>query len=91
MYLFCPVVQEAWICLNSIAVLTSSYPSQKTAKEEDGSEVGVVGNVLHLQNSLLAEQPICAFDWSADKLGLFACASFDQQVRIGMVTRLNNL
>ncbi len=36
-----------------------------------------------------AEQPVTGFDWSADKLGLFCCGSFDQCVRVCSVTRLN--
>jgi CxxC motif-containing protein (DUF1111 family) len=71
--------------------LYSRYPANRKKKEEDGSESGVVGKVELIQSATVAEQPIGSFDWSADKMGLLAMAAFDQQVRIGMVTRLQNL
>ncbi len=53
--------------------------------------VGVPGELQLINESPLAEQPIASFDWSPDKAGLFACAAFDQQLRIGVVTKLNTL
>ncbi|KAG5462788.1 MAG: hypothetical protein BJ554DRAFT_3535 [Olpidium bornovanus] len=49
---------------------------------------GVPGTVTLLNNAHVAEQPVAAFDWSADKLGLCVFASFDQTVRVGVVTKL---
>jgi hypothetical protein len=66
------------------------YPPKRVAKDEKEQEVGVAGHVESLQTATLAEQPIAAFDWSADKTGLFCFAGFDQQIRVGMVTKLNN-
>jgi hypothetical protein len=61
-------------------------------KDEDGKDdMGVTGRVETIQTATLAEQPIGAFDWSPDKLGLCAMSGFDQQVRVGMVTRLQGL
>lgn len=64
-----------------------AYSGTRVAKSQDDNEV-VSGNILRLQVASLAEQPINAFDWSNEKKGLFACTAFDQQVRVGMVTRL---
>ncbi|KAJ3333580.1 WD repeat-containing protein 92 [Kappamyces sp. JEL0680] len=67
------------------------YPPKRVTKDDNGEEVGVTGRVESLQTATLAEQPIASFDWSPDKTGLFCFAAFDQQVRVGMVTRLNAL
>ena len=64
------------------------YPASRVAKGEDDKEIGVTGRVESLQTVTLAEQPIASFDWSPDKTGLFCFAGFDQQIRVGMVTRL---
>ncbi|KAJ1501240.1 WD repeat-containing protein 92 [Coelomomyces lativittatus] len=48
-----------------------------------------MGTVELLNNASLADQPISSLNWSPDKLGLCAMTSFDQQVRVGIVTRLN--
>jgi hypothetical protein len=67
------------------------YPPKRSSKDENNEEVGVVGCVKSIQTATLAEQPIGAFDWSPDKSGLFSFISFDQQVRIGMVTKISTL
>lgn len=51
--------------------------------------MGVVGSVERIQTAHVAEQPIGAFDWSPDKMGLCCFAGFDQQLRVGLVTRLD--
>ena len=65
------------------------YPASRVAKDDDEKEFGVTGTVESLQTATLAEQPVASFDWSPDKTGLFCFASFDQQIRVGMVTRLS--
>lgn len=50
-----------------------------------------MGEVQLLQNSIIASQPISGFDWNADKLGLAVCSSFDQCIRVIIVTRLNTV
>lgn len=67
------------------------YPSKRISKDQEGKDIGVTGKVTNVQNAVLAEQPIGSFDWSSDKLGLCVFASYDQQVRVGMVTRLAGL
>ena len=50
-----------------------------------------MGEVQLLQNSIIANQPISGFDWNADKLGLAVCSSFDQCIRVIIVTKLNSV
>jgi hypothetical protein len=70
----------------------SNYPSQRTRKDaKNEHDEGVPGTLTKLNHSPVAEQPVSAFDWSPDKLGLFVFTAFDQQVRVGMATKLQNL
>ena len=62
----------------------------RTTKMADGSLCGVAGTVEELSDAYLSSQPICAFDWSPDRLGLFCCAALDQCLRVGIVTRLQS-
>ncbi|CEP18572.1 hypothetical protein [Parasitella parasitica] len=36
----------------------------------------------------LSKHPIISLDWNKDKKGLFACSSFDQSIKIGMVQNI---
>lgn len=67
----------------------SEYPAQRSKKDSDGVDVGVAGSVNLLQNVTLSTQPIASLDWSPDKQGLCVCSSFDQSVRVLIVTKLN--
>ncbi len=69
----------------------SEYPAQRVKKDSEELDEGVVGAVNLLQNVTLSTQPISSFDWSADKLGLCVCTSFDQTLRVLIVTKLNQL
>jgi WD40 repeat protein len=33
----------------------------------------------------LSKHPVTSLDWNQDKKGLFACTSFDQTIKLGMV------
>lgn len=68
----------------------SEYPLKRYS-EEGATKIGVMGEVQLLQNSIIASQPISGFDWNADKLGLAVCSSFDQCIRVIIVTRLNSV
>lgn len=70
-------------------VISSEYPAQRSKKDSDGMDVGVAGSVNLLQNVTLSTQPIASLDWSPDKQGLCVCSSFDQSVRVLIVTKLN--
>lgn len=53
--------------------------------------MGVAGSVSLLQNVTLSTQPISSLDWSPDKRGLCICSSFDQMVRVLIITKLNKV
>lgn len=33
----------------------------------------------------LSKHPITSLDWNKDKMGLFACCSFDKTIKIGLI------
>jgi hypothetical protein len=63
----------------------------KTKQDQDGRDVGVAGGVERLASRALSSQPLAAFDWSPDRLGLFVAAAYDQALRVGVVTKLHTL
>jgi len=65
------------------------YPEKRETTDSNGDKVGVPGSLSLLQNCNVSTQPIGAFSWSPDKLGLAACTSFDQTLRVLIVTKLN--
>uniref|UniRef100_H2QI03 Dynein axonemal assembly factor 10 n=2 Tax=Pan troglodytes TaxID=9598 RepID=H2QI03_PANTR len=67
------------------------YPIQRSKKDSEGIEMGVAGSVSLLQNVTLSTQPISSLDWSPDKRGLCVCSSFDQTVRVLIITKLNKI
>lgn len=69
----------------------SDYPAKRSVKGKDGEMEGVAGTLELLNEIGAADQPITSFSWNADHLGLGACTSFDQTVRIIAATRLNCL
>jgi hypothetical protein len=72
--------------------MASVYPTQRNRMDEKKEHLeGVPGEIQLINESPIAEQPVASFDWSSDKTGLFACASFDQQLRVGVVTKLTSL
>ncbi|CAH1791975.1 unnamed protein product [Owenia fusiformis] len=68
-----------------------NYPAKRVEKDNDGKEYGIAGTVSMLQNITMSTQPICGFDWNVDKMGLCVCTSFDQTLRVIIVTKLNQL
>lgn len=69
----------------------SEYPEKRSENDGDGVAKGVAGTLNLLQNVTLSTQPIASLDWSPDKQGLCVCASFDQSVRVLIVTKLNRM
>jgi len=69
----------------------SNYPSRRVTSDADGDEMGIMGTTSLLQNTTLCTQPISSLDWSPDKQGIGVCTSFDQTIRVIMVTKLNTL
>ena len=69
----------------------SQYPSMRSVKDSEGTSEGVAGTLSLLQNITMSTQPIAGFDWNADKLGLCVCTSFDQTLRVLIVTKLKTV
>ena len=67
------------------------YPSQRSKKDDNGLDEGVVGELTKLQESQIADQPVSSLDWSPDKTGLAVTTSFDQKIRLVIFTKLNTL
>jgi len=67
------------------------YPKERTVKDAGGIPQGVAGDVKLLNKKNLSTQPICSFDWHPDKCGLCIMGSFDQSVRVAIVTQLEKL
>ena len=72
-------------------LIFSEYPIQRSKKDSEGVEMGVAGSVSLLQNVTLSTQPISSLDWSPDKRGLCICSSFDQTVKVLIVTKLHKI
>lgn len=68
---------------------SSHYPESRTKTLSEGDVQGVVGSLEMLNATTLSTQPIHAFDWSPDRLGLAVCGAFDQTVRVLVTTNLN--
>jgi len=68
-----------------------NYPAKRVETDKEGMEHGVIGTLTRLQNMTVATQPIASFDWSPDKEGLAICTSFDQMLRVLIVTKLNKV
>ena len=68
-----------------------SYPKERSVKDADGIPKGVAGDLKLLNKKNLSTQPICSFDWHPDKRGLCVMGSFDQSVRVAIVTQLEKV
>jgi WD40 repeat protein len=75
----------------SVNLYKYSYPAQRVVKDAEGIEQGVMGTVELLNSRTFSTQPINSFDWHHDKEGLCVFGSFDQSVRVGIVTKLNTV
>lgn len=75
----------------SLELWKYSYPTQRSIKERDGHEKGVLGTVELMQKKTFSTQPISSFDWNADKEGLAVMGVLDQTVRVLVCTKLNML
>lgn len=66
-----------------------NYPAQRTLKDEHGYEYGVPGTAQLLQSKNFSTQPICSMDFHQDKEGLVVMGSFDQSIRVAIMTKLD--
>jgi WD40 repeat protein len=70
----------------SVYLYKYSYPPQRSV---GNPPKGVAGTVTLLSKTSLSSQPIPSFDWHREKTGLAVMASFDQSIRVAIVTKLN--
>jgi hypothetical protein len=63
----------------------------REVKDSQGRKMGVAGSLEELADRSLSSQPLCAFDWSPDKAGLFCCGSLDQCIRVGVLTSISSV
>lgn len=89
-----PQNREIFMILNgdgSLSLFKYSYPSQRWLIDQSDRKFGVVGTTELLNNKPFASQPISCFNWNPDKQGLAVCGSFDQNVRVIVVTKLDKI
>jgi len=75
----------------SVNVYKYSYPAQRVSKDPEGMEQGVMGTLELLNTRTFSTQPINSFDWHPDKEGLCVMGSYDQSVRVAIVTKLHKV
>lgn len=73
----------------SLSLYKYQYPEQRSLKDLEGKSYGVIGKVVLLSSAIMSTQPVHCFDWSPDKEGLAVMGSFDQCVRVVIVTKLH--
>jgi WD40 repeat protein len=74
---------------NSLNLYHYNYPNARSKKDSNGQMQGVVGSLNLLNHAIVAEQPVNSFDWNRDKMGLCVFTGYDQMVRVGIITKLN--
>jgi len=74
--------------LGSGAVQLVRYkdPGHRVMIGGDGGNVGTPGEFLKLNSKQLTDKPVTSSAWSGDKAGLVVTTSFDQNIRILIVT-----
>lgn len=75
----------------SLELWRYSYPQNRSIKDKDGHNKGVLGTVELLQKKTFSTQPVASFDWNADKEGLAVMGVLDQTVRVLACTKLHKL
>eukprot|EP00050_Salpingoeca_kvevrii_P003342 m.222744 g.222744 ORF g.222744 m.222744 type:complete len:356 (+) comp10814_c0_seq40:312-1379(+) len=75
----------------SVSLWKYSYPAERSVMAADNKPRGVAGSLQLLNNVAISSQPITAFDWHPDKLGLAVSTSVDETVRVCIATNLNLL
>lgn len=73
----------------SIYLWKYMYPEDRYKIESDGDKITNPGKLQLIQNQLISTQPINNFRWCPSKLGLALCTSFDQNIRLLILTKLN--
>ncbi|KAH9589221.1 WD40 repeat [Trypanosoma melophagium] len=86
-----PQNREIFLCGGGgeLTLCCYHYPAERVLRDADGTAKGVPGAVAELNRAKVGDQPIHALDWSRGKEGLLVCASFDQSIRVMLVTKLS--
>jgi hypothetical protein len=88
----CPQNRDIFITLGGNGQLNLykyNYPNQMEITDDNGLKKGVIGNLTLLNNKEVTSQPIIAYDWHPDKLGLSCMVALDQSVKVFITTKLN--
>jgi WD40 repeat protein len=77
----------------SVSLWKYRYPEKRREKDADGDglEYGVAGTLTKLQKTNVSPQPVNSFRWNPDLRGLAVCSSFDQAIRVLIVTKMGLL
>ena len=75
----------------SVSLWKYDYPEKRVKETKENGKEGVMGAVKKLQEHQIGDQPVSCFSWSRDKSGLGLCTSFDQKVKVVIVTKLNKV
>ncbi len=73
----------------NLSIFHYKYPAQRSIKDADGKDKGVVGTLELLNDRIVSTQPICSFDWHPEKNGLAVMACLDQTCKVAIVTKLH--
>jgi WD repeat-containing protein 92 len=73
----------------SLSLMKYNYPKERSREDDNGQKMGIAGEIEVLNTATVSTQPVASFDWSRDKLGLCVMGSYDQAVRVCLVTKLN--
>lgn len=86
-----PHSRDMWLTAGgngTMSLWQYSYPAQRAVKDEEGHMKGVMGEIKLKGEGRWGEQPVVSAEWHPEKPGLLATASLDQQIRLGMVTKV---
>jgi len=61
-------------------------PGHRVMIGSDGRNVGTPGKFLKVATKQLTDKPVTSIDWSKDKAGLVIASSFDQHLRVLLIT-----
>ena len=73
----------------NLSLFQYKYPAQRSIKDADSKDKGVVGTLELLNDRIVSTQPICSFDWHPEKTGLAVMACLDQTCKVAIVTKLH--
>ena len=73
----------------AVQLLRFLQPGHRVMIGVDGANVGTPGDFVQLCSKQVTDKPVTSSDWSRDKAGLVVTSSFDQNIRVLIVTGLN--